>query len=88
MDTPYHFDETFDLAKRCKEIYCVYLQTFKPMNVKNSKEFENEYGTKLWETDEDTYDYLVKVEPSRRAYEKLNVKSVITGRRRSQKKDR
>lgn len=88
LDTFYHFDETLDLGKRCKEIYGVDLQAFKPMNVKNSKEFENEYGTKLWETDEDTYGYLVKVEPSRRAYEKLNAKSVITGHRRSQKRDR
>lgn len=79
LDNFYHFDETLDLAKRCKEIYDVDLQAFKPMNVKNSKKLENEYGTKLWETDEDTYDHLVKVGPSRRAYEKLNVKSAITG---------
>jgi phosphoadenosine phosphosulfate reductase len=58
------------------------------MNVESSQEFEAEYGDKLWETDEDTYDYLVKVEPARRAYETLNIKSIITGRRRSQKGDR
>jgi phosphoadenosine phosphosulfate reductase len=88
LDTLYHFDETLDLARRCVQTYGVTLKTFKPMNVESSQEFEAEYGDRLWETDEDTYDYLVKVEPARRAYETLDVKSIITGRRRSQKGDR
>lgn len=53
-----------------------------------TSEFEAKYGAKLWETDEDTYDYLVKVEPAQRAYQELGVKAVITGRRRSQGADR
>lgn len=88
LDTLYHFKETLDVAKRCEETYSVPLKIFKPMNCNTSADFEREYGQKLWETDEDAYDYLVKVEPARRAYEELNVKSVITGRRRSQKGDR
>ncbi|KAG1221237.1 hypothetical protein G6F68_020981 [Rhizopus microsporus] len=58
------------------------------MNVSTTAQFEQEYGSRLWETDEDAYDYLVKVEPARRAYEELKVQSIITGRRRSQKGDR
>jgi phosphoadenosine phosphosulfate reductase len=88
LDTLYHFKETLDLAKRCVDNYQIPLKVYKPMKVETSQEFETEYGTKLWETDEDTYDYLIKVEPARRAYEELNVKSIITGRRRSQKGDR
>jgi phosphoadenosine phosphosulfate reductase len=88
LDTLYHFDETLDLAQRCVDNYQVPLKVYKPMHVESSQEFENEYGLKLWETDDDAYDYLVKVEPARRAYEELNVKSIITGRRRSQKGDR
>jgi phosphoadenosine phosphosulfate reductase len=42
----------------------------------------------LWETDEATYDYLVKVEPAARAYAELGVRAVITGRRKSQGADR
>ncbi|KAG1054134.1 hypothetical protein G6F43_003838 [Rhizopus delemar] len=88
LDTMYHFKETLDLATRCQETYHVPLKIYKPMNVSTTAQFEQEYGSRLWETDEDTYDYLIKVEPARRAYEELNVKSVITGRRRSQKGDR
>ncbi|KAI8875615.1 phosphoadenosine phosphosulfate reductase [Backusella circina FSU 941] len=88
LDTLYHFDETLDLAKRCENTYNVPLKVYKPMNTQNTQEFESEYGQNLWETDEDSYDYLVKVEPARRAYAELQVKSVITGRRRSQKGDR
>ncbi len=88
LDTLYHFKETIELSERCKNTYNVPLRVFKPMQCETTADFENEYGQKLWETDEDSYDYLIKVEPSRRAYEELNVKSVITGRRRSQKGDR
>ncbi|KAI8997790.1 phosphoadenosine phosphosulfate reductase [Pilobolus umbonatus] len=88
LDTLYHFKETLNLANDCTKTYQVPLKVYKPMNVNTTAEFEAEYGQKLWATDEDAYDYLVKVEPARRAYEELNVKSVITGRRRSQKGDR
>lgn len=88
LDTLYHFKETLDLAERCKTTYNVPLKVFKPMNCETTADFEAEYGEKLWETDEDSYDYLIKVEPARRAYDELQVKSVITGRRRSQKGDR
>ncbi|SAL96987.1 hypothetical protein [Absidia glauca] len=88
LDTLYHFDETLELAQRCQDTYNVPLRVFKPMDASTTAEFEREHGTELWKVDEDTYDYLVKVEPARRAYEELDVKSVITGRRRSQRGDR
>lgn len=88
LDTLYHFQETLDLANRCVETYSVPLKVFKPVDCSTAAEFEAQHGQKLWETNEDAYDYLVKVEPARRAYEQLNVASVITGRRRSQKGDR
>ena len=50
--------------------------------------FEHVHGEKLWETDEDIYDYLVKVEPAQRAYKENRVKAIITGRRRSQRGER
>ncbi|KAI8099945.1 phosphoadenosine phosphosulfate reductase [Halteromyces radiatus] len=88
LDTLYHFEETLELAKRCQETYQVPLHVYKPMDASTTAEFEQEHGSNLWKVDEDMYDYLVKVEPARRAYEELNVKSVITGRRRSQRGDR
>ncbi|KAI7849450.1 phosphoadenosine phosphosulfate reductase [Circinella umbellata] len=88
LDTLYHFDETIDLVRRCEETYDVKFNIFKPIDCANAKEFEAEHGERLWEADESTYDYLVKVEPAQRAYEGLQVKAVITGRRRSQKGDR
>ncbi|KAI7907119.1 phosphoadenosine phosphosulfate reductase [Cokeromyces recurvatus] len=88
LDTLYHFDETLELAKRCEQTYGVSLKVYKPMEAETKEEFEHQYGSQLWETDEDAYDYLVKVEPAHRAYRELKVKSIITGRRRSQKGER
>ncbi|ORX50958.1 phosphoadenosine phosphosulfate reductase [Hesseltinella vesiculosa] len=88
LDTLYHFQETLDLAHRVKATYDAPLHVFHPVGTPTTEAFENEHGEELWKADEDSYDYLVKVEPSRRAYEQLDVASVITGRRRSQRGDR
>ncbi|KAI8866151.1 phosophoadenylyl-sulfate reductase [Ramicandelaber brevisporus] len=89
IDTLHHFDETLELVERIKERYDpVDLHVYKPQGAANREQFAALYGSKLWETDELSYDYLVKVEPARRAYEELGVQAVITGRRRSQRGDR
>jgi len=88
LNTLYHFPETLQLANRASTHYNAPMHVFKPIECETVEDFEAQHGQKLWETDEDSYDYLVKVEPSRRAYEQLNVFAVITGRRRSQKGDR
>ncbi|KAI0787118.1 hypothetical protein BC629DRAFT_1515020 [Irpex lacteus] len=50
--------------------------------------FREKYGEKLWERDEELYDFAVKVRRTcSRAYEDLGVKAVITGRRASQGAD-
>jgi phosphoadenosine phosphosulfate reductase len=61
IDTLYHFQETLDLCERVKRKYNAKLHVFTPPGVSTTAEFEAKYGDKLWETDEDTYDYLVKV---------------------------
>ncbi|KAI9483866.1 MAG: phosphoadenosine phosphosulfate reductase [Benjaminiella poitrasii] len=89
LDTLYHFKETLELANRCQTTYQVPLKTYRPLHNQNTvSEFEREFGPQLWLKDEDSYDFLVKVEPARRAYEELQVQSIITGRRRSQRGDR
>lgn len=88
LDTLYHFDETIDLVRRCEEAYDVKFNIYKPIDCDNAKALEAEHGAQLWEHDEATYDYLVKVEPAQRAYNELSVKSVMTGRRRTQNGDR
>ncbi|KAG6850920.1 hypothetical protein H0H93_006746 [Arthromyces matolae] len=88
LDTLYHFPETYELVEEVRARYHVPLHVYKPEGCDNVKDFETKHGEKLWETDEDTYDYLVKVEPARRAYKDLDVKAVITGRRASQGADR
>jgi phosphoadenosine phosphosulfate reductase len=70
------------------DTYLAPLHIYKPPNVSTAAEFEAKYGEKLWETDEASYDYLVKVEPGARAYKELGVRAVITGRRRSQGAER
>jgi phosphoadenylyl-sulfate reductase (thioredoxin) len=82
------FNETLDLARRAARKYGATLHTFQPPEVATPAEFEARYGAELWKADEASYDYLVKVEPSQRAYAALNVGAVITGRRRSQGGDR
>ncbi|CDH53191.1 phosphoadenosine phosphosulfate reductase [Lichtheimia corymbifera JMRC:FSU:9682] len=88
LDTLYHFNETLDLVRRCEQVYDVKFHIYKPLDCETAQEFEKEHGQHLWEVDEATYDFLVKVEPAQRAYQQHNVQSVITGRRRSQKGDR
>jgi len=84
IDTLYHFNETLDLVERVKRRYGVPIHVYRPKDCETPKEFEEKHGQALWMGDEDRYDYLVKVEPARRAYDELEVKSVITGRRASQ----
>lgn len=85
MDTLYHFPQTLDLVERVKEQYPhLQIHTYKPAGCETVEEFEQKHGEQLWETDEDLYDYTVKVEPAQRAYRELNVDAVLTGRRRSQ----
>lgn len=85
LDTLYHFDETLKLVQRVRDQYPnVRLHTYKPQDVETTAEFETRYGRNLWESNEELYDYAVKVEPSKRAFAELNVKAVLTGRRRGQ----
>ncbi|KAK6200905.1 Phosphoadenosine phosphosulfate reductase family-domain-containing protein [Scheffersomyces amazonensis] len=84
IDTLHHFPQTYDLVKNIESKYHPKLHTFKPLNVENENEFAEKYGDQLWETNDEYYDFLVKVEPSQRAYKELNVVAVLTGRRKSQ----
>lgn len=88
LDTLHHFPETITLAQTASDTYLAPLHTYRPPSVSTPDEFAAKYGDNLWETDEASYDYLVKVEPAARAYRELGVKAVITGRRRSQGADR
>ncbi|CCU99460.1 unnamed protein product [Malassezia sympodialis ATCC 42132] len=88
VDTLYHFPQTLDLSERAAKHYQAPMHVYKPQGTDTTAAFEKRWGPQLWERDEDTYDYLVKVEPARRAYEELNVRAVFTGRRRSQGADR
>lgn len=84
VDTLYHFKETIELVEKVQKRYQIDLQIYRPSGVNSTAEFEQAYGSGLWERDEIRYDYLVKVEPARRAYEELNANAVITGRRSTQ----
>jgi len=85
VDTLYHFKETLDLVEKVRTQYpLINVHSFKPEGAESASEFEQKYGEKLWETDADRYDYLVKVEPAARGYREMNAMAVLTGRRRSQ----
>ncbi|CCD26917.1 phosphoadenylyl-sulfate reductase (thioredoxin) NDAI_0J00250 [Naumovozyma dairenensis CBS 421] len=88
IDTLHHFPQTLDLLKRVEEKYYTprdqKINVFQPRDATTETEFANKYGDFLWESDEDKYDFLVKVEPAHRAYNSLGVTAVFTGRRKSQ----
>jgi len=84
LDTLYHFQETIDLKNEVERKYGHPVHVYRPDGVETVQQFEEKYGERLWETNDMFYDYLVKVEPAKRAYKELGVKSVITGRRASQ----
>lgn len=84
LDTLYHFAETYDLVDRVRARYGgLTVHTFKPDGFETAAQFEATYG-RLYEVSEEMYDYLAKVEPQERAYDRLDVVAVLTGRRRSQ----
>jgi len=85
LDTLYHFPETLDLVERVKAKYPnTKLHTYQPFECSTAAEFEAMHGERLWETNDERYDWAAKVEPAQRAYRELGVKAVLTGRRRSQ----
>jgi len=85
FDTLHHFKETYDLIDRIREHYpLVSLHVFKPAGVDSAEGFAQQNGERLWETNDELYDWLAKVEPAQRAYRELRVGAVLTGRRRSQ----
>lgn len=88
IDTLYHFPETYELVEEVKRRYSTPVHVYKPAGCASVADFEVQFGQRFWEADEQAYDFVVKVEPARRAYEELGVKAVITGRRASQGADR
>lgn len=60
LDTLYHFPETYALVEEVKQRYCVPVHVYKPEGCATVQDFERKHGERLWENDEDTYDYAVK----------------------------
>ncbi|GBL49247.1 3'-phosphoadenylsulfate reductase [Candidozyma auris] len=84
IDTLHHFPQTYDLVRKVQEKYQPTLHIYKPKGVESEEEFAKKHGDSLWESNDDLYDFLVKVEPAQRAYKELGVNAVLTGRRKSQ----
>lgn len=85
FDTLHNFPETLDLIDRIRERYpLVNLHIFKPAGSDSADDFARQHGERLWESNDELYDWLAKVEPAQRAYRELQVNAVLTGRRRSQ----
>lgn len=85
LDTLHHFPETLALVDRVRARYPqTALHVYKPEGADTVEDFNATYGQQLWEANDERYDWVAKVEPAQRAYRELNVKAVLTGRRRSQ----
>lgn len=61
IDTLYHFPETYELVEEVKTRYNVPVHVYTPAGSADVKAFEEKNGEKLWERDETTYDFHVKV---------------------------
>src|ERR1700760_839534 len=65
FDTLHHFNETLELVSQVQTRYPhIKLHIFKPQDVNSEEEFAAKYGANLWETDDERYDWLAKVEPA------------------------
>jgi phosphoadenosine phosphosulfate reductase len=85
IDTLHHFPETYALLEKVKRRYpTAEFNVFTPEGTPTVDSFIVAHGPELWSRNDTKYDYLVKVEPGRRAYSQLNVRAVLTGRRKSQ----
>ena len=85
FDTLHHFPETLALVDRVRSRYPLFnLHIYKPKNLESAEEFSSKHGERLWESDDELYDWTAKVEPAQRAYRDLQVDAVLTGRRRTQ----
>ena len=61
INTLYHFPETLALAAEASQKYGAEMHVYMPPAAQSVAQFEAVYGEKLWEVDEESYDYLVKV---------------------------
>lgn len=85
LDTLHHFPETLALVDQVRSRYpLVNLHIYKPEGIETAEHFAEKHGKRLWETNDELYDWVAKVEPAQRAYRELHVNAVLTGRRRSQ----
>ena len=85
FDTLHHFPETHHLVDRIRNHYpLVDLHISRPAGADTAEEFAKQHGERLWESDDELYDWIAKVEPAQRAYRELGVNAILTGRRRSQ----
>lgn len=85
LDTLHHFPETLGLVDRVRQRYpLLNIHVYRPDGAATEAEFATRHGDRLWETDDELYDWAAKVEPAQRAYRELGVHAVLTGRRRSQ----
>ena len=85
FDTLHNFPETLALIDKLRDRYpLVNIHVYKPAGADSADEFAAQHGERLWETNDQLYDWLAKVEPAQRAYKELGVGAVLTGRRRSQ----
>jgi phosphoadenosine phosphosulfate reductase len=88
IDTGYHFPETLDFAATLKKKLNLKLSTYQPLM--SPKEIEARHG-RLWENGQDgleKFHEIIRVEPLRRALQKLNPKVWVAGLRKSSSESR
>jgi len=86
IDTLHLFPETYDLMEKARDFFGLHEngKIFRCSTADSRAEFEKQFGTRIWRVAPKVYDYMTKIEPTRRALDQLGVQAWVTGRRRSQ----
>ena len=86
IDTLHLFPETHELLKRARDFFGLHAngKVFRCDSADSLAEFQRQYGPRIWRAAPKVYEYVTKIEPTRRALDQLGLAAWVTGRRRSQ----
>jgi len=82
IDTFHLFEETHTFLKQLEGLFGFKALTYQAQGFASKEEYRKQYGSDLFMTDVEKYDYICKVEPFQRALKELGAGVMINGRRR------
>ena len=73
IDTLHLFPETYDLMEKARDFFGLHGNglVFRCKTADSKADFESKYGPRIWRAAPKVYDYLTKIEPTRRALDQV-----------------